>query len=137
MTREEARALLAVQALASTPPALTSDELDAALSSSRLPDNEGRPPSDPDFVEENWDLNYATAECFELKQVKQMSAGTLQEFTSEGARFKKEPPNFQAVADWWRDRSSVGDSSSPTMIELDNRLPRRLRPRSNLESTDG
>lgn len=136
-TRDEARTELSQLAQASTPPALTSAELDAALSRARRPDNEGRRPSDPDFVEENWDLYYAAAECWELKGAKQMAAGTLKEFTSEGANFKKDPPDFQGVADWFRDRSSVGDSSSPTMVELDNKLPWRLRPRSSLECDDG
>lgn len=137
MTREEARVLLALQAQASTPPALSEDELNGALTASRLPDNEGRGPSHPDFVEENWDVNYATALCYELKHVKTMSTATLTEFTAEGANFKKTQPNFQAVADWWRDRSSVGDSSSPVMVEFDNKLPWRLRPRSSLEIHDG
>lgn len=137
VTRDEARAQLEVLSQSSTPPQLSTDELNAALSASRLRDSEGRPPSDPDFVEENWDLNYAAAECYELKHVKQMSAGTLQEFTSEGANFKKTPPDFQAVANWWRNRSSVGDTGSPSFIELDNRLPYRLRPRSNLEPRNG
>jgi len=134
MNRDEARAQLATLAQASTPPTLSEAELDAALSRSRLPDSEGRGPADPDFVEENWDLYYAAAECFELKHVKQMSAGMLQEFTSEGANFKKTPPNFQATADWYRDRSTVGDTSSPTFVELDDKTPQRLRPRSSLES---
>ncbi len=136
-TRDEARSELATLAQASALPVLTSAELDGALSRSRLPDNEGRPPSDPDFVEENWDLYYAAAECFELKNVKAMSVGTLEEFTAEGARFKKKPPDYQATADWFRDRSTVGDSSSLVFLELDDKLPRRLRPRSSLESSDG
>jgi hypothetical protein len=133
MTREEALALLAVQAQASTPPALTESELNAALTASRLPDNDGRGPADPDFVEENWDVNYATALCYENKHVKLLSTPRIKKFTAEGATFEKEAPDFQAVADWWRDRSSVGDSSSPTMVEFDNKLPWRLRPRSSLE----
>jgi hypothetical protein len=137
MTRDEARVLLALQAQASTPPALTDAELNAALTASRLPDDDGHGPSHPDFVEENWDINYATAECFELKAMKMMSAPVLTEFTAEGANFKKTQPDFQAVADWWRDRSTVGDASSPMMVELDNKLPWRLRPRSSLECTDG
>lgn len=135
--RDEARSELATLAQASAPPVLSPAELDGALTRSRLPDNEGRAPNDPDFVEENWDLYYAAAECFELKGAKAMSAGTLEEFTAEGARFKKTPPNYQATADWFRDRSTVGDSSSPVFLELDDKLPRRLRPRSSLESCDG
>ena len=130
MTRDDARAELATLALASTAPALSDDELNAALTASRLPDSEDRPPSDPDFVEENWDLNYAAALCFELKHGKQMAAGFLTEFTSEGANFKKTPPDFQGMADWFRDRSTVGDSSSPSMITIDNRPPWYMRPRS-------
>lgn len=133
MTRAEALAQLQVLAQATVSPTLTDDELDVILTACRLPDNEGRSPSDPDFVEENWDLYYAAADAYELKAVKVMAAGTLTEFTSEGANFKKTPPNFQAVADWFRDRSTVGDSSSPTFVALDNRVPWRLRPRSELD----
>jgi hypothetical protein len=133
VTREEAREQLAILAQATVSPTLTDDELDAALTASRLPDNEGRPPSDPDFVEENWDLYYAAAECYLMKHVKQISAGTLTEFTSEGANFKKTPPDFLAVADWYRDRSTTGDTSSPSFITLDDRPPRRLRPRSEVD----
>lgn len=131
-TRDDARTELATLAQASVVPTLSTDELDAALTASRLPDAEGRPPSDPDFVEENWDLNYAAALCWELKGAKAMSTGTLTEFTAEGANFKKTPPNYQGMADWFRDRSTVGDSSSPVMIEIDNRQPWRTRPRSSL-----
>lgn len=137
MTREEARNVLRSLAQAATPPVLSDDELDAALTASRLPDNEDRPPSDPDFVEENWDLNYAVADCFLMKHAKQLAAPTILEFTAEGARFKKVPPDFAALADWYRDRSTVGDSSSPVMIELDNRPPWRLRPRSSWSDNDG
>lgn len=133
MTRDDARALLSTLAMASTAPTLTNDELDAALTSARLKDDAGRGPADPDFVEENWDLYYAAAECYELKAAKVLATGQLTEFTSEGANFKKTPPNYQAVADWYRDRSTVGDSSSPSMITIDSRPPWWMRPRSTLE----
>lgn len=134
MTRDEARELLRTMADAASSPVLSDAELDAALSLSRLPDNEDRPPSDPDFVEENWDLNYAAAECYELKAARFSSVAWLKQFTSEGATFIKDPPNFRALADWYRDRSSAGgDGGMPTFIALDNRLPYRLRPRSELD----
>lgn len=133
MTRDDARAALAVLAQAATAPTLSDDELDIALTVSRLPDSEGRPPSDPAYVEENWDLNYAAAECFEMKYAKQAGAGLVTKFTSEGASFETTPPDFLALADFWRDKSSVGDSSSPSFVALDNRVPYRLRPRSELQ----
>lgn len=134
MTRDDARNALRVLAAATTSPTLSDEELDVALTASRLPDSEGRPPSDPDFVEENWDLNYAAAECYELKAAKLASSAWLKKFTSESSTFEKDRPDFQALADWYRDRSTVGgDSGSPAFIALDNRLPYRLRPRSELD----
>lgn len=133
MTREEARTALASLAQASVAPTLTNDELDAALTVSRLVDNDGRPPSNPDFVEENWDLNYAAAECWEMKHAKVMSTGQITEFTSEGANFKKTPPNYLGLAQYYRDKSSVGSSGEPVFVELDQRLPYRMRPRSTME----
>jgi hypothetical protein len=133
MTRNEARIALAALAQAATDPTLTDAELDIALTASRLPDNAGRPPSDPAFVEENWDLNYAAAECFEMKYAKQAGAGTVTKFSSEGASFETTPPDFLALAEFWRDKSTVGDSSSPSFVAMDNRVPYRLRPRSELQ----
>jgi len=137
MTRDDARNALRALADAATSPTLSDDELDAALTVSRLPDSEGRPPSDPAFVEENWDLNYAVAECYELKTAKLSSSAWLKRFTSESSTFEKERPDFSALANWYRDRSTVGDSSSPAFITLDNRLPYRLRPRSELDCDNG
>lgn len=134
MTRAEAAAEVATLAKASTPPVVSAGEIDAALTDARLRDNAGRPPSDPDFVEENWDLNYAVAECYELKAVRQLEAGTVSKFSSEGASFETKAPDYMAVADWWRDRSTVGDGfDSPVFVEMDDRTPRAIQPRSALE----
>jgi hypothetical protein len=134
LTRDEARTQLATLAQASTEPTLSNADLDVTLTASRLPDNESRPPSDPDFVEENWDLNYAAAECYELKAARFALVPWLKQFTSESATFIKDRPDFQAMADWYRDHSTTGgDSSAPSFIALDNRLPWRLRPRSELD----
>lgn len=133
-TRAEALEQLRTLADTATSPTLTDTELDTILTGARLRDNEDRPPSDPDFVEENWDLNYAAAECYDLKAARFSSTAWLKQFTSEGATFIKDPPDFGALADWYRDRSTVGgDSGAPSFITLDNKLPWRLRPRSELD----
>ena len=133
-TRTEARDELRTLSDAATYPTLTDAQLDIILTQSRLKDNEDRPPSDPDFVEENWDLLYATALCYELKQASFSKTAWLKEFTSENATFKKDPPDFQALADWYRDQSTVGgDSGAPAFVAIDNRVPYRLRPRSEVD----
>lgn len=135
MTRADALTALRSLAQAAVSPTLTDDELNAALTVSRLVDNEGRPPSDPDFVEENWDLDYAAAECYDMKHAKILGSGQLLEFTAEGANFKKIPPNYLELAEWYRNRSTAGvGSGEPVFVELDNRVPRALRPRSSMES---
>lgn len=134
MTRDEAREQLRTLAAAATSPTLSDAELDVALTAARLPDNEGRAPSDPAYVEESFDLNYAAAECYELKAAKLSSTAFLKKFTSENATFEKDRPNYLALADWYRDHSTVGgDSAAPSFITLDNKLPWRLRPRSELD----
>lgn len=133
-TRAEALELLRVLADAATSPVITDLEMDAALTASRLPDDAGLPPSDPAFVEENWDLNYAAAECYELKAARFSSVAWLKQFTSENATFIKDKPDYRAMADWYRDHSTVGsDDGMPSFVALDNRLPYRLRPRSELD----
>lgn len=134
MTRAEALTALRSLAQAAVSPTLTDDELNACLTASRRPDNAGRPPSDPAFVEENWDLNYATAEAYTLKAVKQAAGGVVTKFSSEGASFETTPPDFEALADWWREKSVAGGTAGEAVfVGLDNRLPYRLRPRSELE----
>lgn len=133
MTRAEALAALRDLAQSAVSPTLTDAELNAALTASRRPDNAGRPPSDPAFVEENWELFYAAAECFELKAAKQALAGVVNKFTSEGASFDVTPPDFQAMADWYRDQSVAATDGMPVYVQLDHRLPWPLRPRSELE----
>lgn len=130
MTRAEALTALQSLAQSAVSPTLTNDELNAALTLSRRPDNAGRPPSDPAFVEENWDLNYAAAECYELKAAKQYASGTVSKFSSEGASFETKAPDFQALADWWRDRSAAGNDGMPVFVGFDETLPYPLRPRS-------
>lgn len=134
MTRAEALTALRSLAQSAVSPTLTDDELNVALTGARLPDNAGLPPSDPAYVEENWDLNYAAAECYELKAVKQSAGGIVTKFTSEGASFETTPPNFLALADWYRDKSTAGGTAGePVFVGFDKRLPRSLRPRSELE----
>lgn len=131
MTRAEALTALQSLAQAAVSPTLTNDELNACLTLSRLPDNEGRPPSDPAFVEENWDLNYAAAEAYELKYAKLLAGGTVKKFSSEGASFETEAPDFLALAAWWRDKSTAGGTNGePVFVEIDNRPRYPLRPRS-------
>jgi hypothetical protein len=131
MTRDEARTALAELAAAATAPTLTDAELDAALTASRLPDSQGRPPSDPDFVDENWDLMYAAAECYDLKAVKLLGAGQITKFTSEGSSFEKTGPDFSALADWYRDQSTVGDSGDGVVfVPIESKAPWWFRPRS-------
>lgn len=134
MTRAEALTALQALAQSAVPPTLTDAELNAILTQSRRPDNAGRPPSDPAFVEENWDLNYAAALAYELKSVKQAVGGTVSKFASEGASFEMETPDFQAMADWFREQSIVGGTAGePVFVGIDRRLPYALRPRSELE----
>lgn len=131
MTRDEARTALAELASAATAPTLSDTELDAALTASRLVDSEGRPPSDPDFVEETWDLMYAAAECYDLKAVKLLGTGQITKFSSEGSSFEKSGPDFGALADWYRDQSTVaGDGNGVVFVPIESDSPWWLRPRS-------
>lgn len=132
VTRDEARTALAALAMATTAPLLTDAELDVALTASRLVDSEGRPPSDPEFVEENWDLYYAAAECMELKAMKQSLNGQITKFSSEGSSFEKTPPDFGSAADWFRDQSTVaGDGPGVVIVPLESDEPWWMRPRSS------
>lgn len=131
MTRDEARAALSALVSATAPPVLTDADLDLCLTASRLVDDEGRPPSDPDFVEENWDLYYAAAEAMELRGIRQLANGQITKFSSEGSSFEKTPPDFFAAAEWFRDKSTVaGDGTGITLIEIDDTEPWWMRPRS-------
>lgn len=112
MTREEARDALRELAAATTAPTLSDAELDVALTAARLVDSEGRPPSDPDYVEENWDLYYAAAACYDLKSAKLMGSGRIKKFSSEGSTFEKDAPDFAGLADWYRDQSTVAGSGN-------------------------
>ena len=131
MTREEARTALAELAAAATAPTLSDAELDVALTASRLPDEEGRPPADPDFVEENWDLMYAAAECYDLKAAKLLGSGRVTKFSSEGSSFEKTGPDFSALADWYRDQSTAAsDGNGVVFVPIEATEPWWLRPRS-------
>lgn len=131
MTREEARDALRELAAATTAPTLSDAELDVALTASRLVDDAGRAPSDPDFVEENWDLFYAAAECYELKAVKLMGTGRIKKFSSEGSSFEKDAPDFDGLAAWYRDKSTVGgDVAGVEFVAIEPEHKAYLLPRS-------
>lgn len=128
MTIEEARAQLAAMVDVDAPPALTDDDLNVALAMSRIPDDDGRPPSDPDWAGA-WDLHWAAAECMIIRHRKQATAGGISEFTSEGARFKKIQPNWLAAADSWRRQSPRWNGSDAGVIDIDY-TPPIMVPRS-------
>lgn len=131
MTREEARDALRELAAATTAPTLSDAELDVALTASRLVDSEGRPPSDPDYVEENWDLNYAAAACYDLKAAKLMGSGRIKKFSSEGSTFEKDAPDFAGLAEWYRDQSTVGGSGNGVVfVPIEPEHKAYLLPRS-------
>ena len=109
MTREEARTELASMVDATgTEPTLTDADLDTALTLSRIVDTEGRPPTDPDYVE-TFDLYHAAAECMLIRYRRTAMQGQgIQRFTAEGATFEKGAgPNWLALADWWRGQSPL------------------------------
>lgn len=114
----------------SSDPALTADDINAALDAAKIIDADGNAPIDADYTE-TIDANYAIAEAFDLKAVRAAAAGQVEEFTAEGARFKRILPNFAALAARYRDRSTAGsDSSGISVIELHPETPDHLQPRS-------
>jgi hypothetical protein len=135
VTREEAIIALSAMVRFTDPPALTTDDLNEALTASRLVDVDGRPPADPDYVEGNFDLNYAAALLWEKKAVLYLSVGQLTEFSSEGSRFKKEPPNFQALADYYRGLSTAaGTGNGVEFVAIEPERKAWLLPRSSYRS---
>lgn len=133
MTREEALTALSAMVRLTEAPILTTDDLNQALTASRLVDPDGRPPSDPDYVEGNFDLNYAAALMWEKKAALFVAGWSLTEFSSEGSRFKKEPPNFGAMADYYRGLSTAGgDGNGVVFVSLEPES--ELLPRSSYRS---
>lgn len=139
MTREEALTALSGMVRLTDPPTLTTDDLNEALTASRLVDDDGRPPSDPEYVEGNFDLNYAAALMWEKKAALFVAGWSLTEFSSEGSRFKKTPPDFGAMADYYRDLSTVGSGGNGVVfVSLEPEHKPWLLPRSSYRScSDG
>lgn len=130
MTRDEARTALAEIVSATTAPVLSTADLDRALDAARIPDTEDRGPAETGYVE-TFDLDYAAAEAFDTKAIRQAASPVVEEFSAEGARFKRKPPDFAALASYYRGRSSVGGSSGISVIELDPQggtVPRSAGP---------
>lgn len=120
MTREEARTQLAAMVDAAADPVLDENDLNTALTFSRIPDEEGRPPTDPDYVE-TFDLYWAAAECMLIRHRRTlMQGGKVTEFTSEGSRFKVEGgADWLALARYWRDQSPLATPGQIGVIEID------------------
>lgn len=132
MTIEEARAELAQMVDSGAAPCLSDADLTTALAMSRVPDDDGRPPSDPDW-EGAWDLHWAAAECMIIRHNKQAMAGGITEFTSEGANFKKARPFWLGQADWWRSQSPRYTGSAGIGIIDVTHEPPLIKPRSAKE----
>lgn len=117
MTRDEARTRLAEIVSATSTPVLSATDLDAALDAARVRDDSDLGPADQGYVE-TFDLDYAAAEAFETKAVRQAGQPMVEEFSAEGARFKRKAPDFWALANTYRSRSTAGRSGIG-VIELD------------------
>lgn len=124
MNREEARTRLAEMVSASTPPVLSSADLDAALDAARVVDSDDRAPVDEGYVE-TFDLNYAAGEAFDMKadRATATDVGGLESFTSEGSSFKRRAgttgAGFRDLAARYRARSAAaGGSGALSVIEV-------------------
>jgi hypothetical protein len=123
VNREEARTRLAEIVSASTPPVLSTADLDAALDASRVVDADGRAPVDEGYLE-TFDLDYAAAEAFDLKADRALATDTggLESFTSEGSAFKRRPgtgaDGFQLLAVRYRGRSLAAATGPLSVIEV-------------------
>lgn len=135
MDRTDAHRWLSETVKATTPPALTPEDLDGFLDAARVLDRYGNPPADEDYVE-TFDLNYAAADAFEAKAVASLAGDTggVESFTSEGSAFKRRAgtsyDGFMALAERFRARSAVGGSSIISVIELQREgrtVPRSVR----------
>lgn len=127
MDREKARQRLADMVSASTPPALSDADLNAALDAARIVDPDGRAPISPGYVE-TFDLNYAAGVAFETKADRALATdtGDLESFTSEGSAFKRRAgtgyDGFMALAAKYKGRSTAAQTGgSISVIEVGSR----------------
>lgn len=118
VTREEATTLVDRIVSPTDPPALSADDVADALDAARVVDEQGRGPADDGYVEtvDGW---YAVAEAFEAKALRQAASPAVEEFSAEGARFKRGLPDFAGLAARYRARSIAGTAAGIAVIELD------------------
>lgn len=88
---------------AATPP-LTDADLDLCLEQARVVDQQGRPPTDPDWTP-TYDLAWAAADTCELRAARTAASEQLTTVTSEGTTLRTTTADWRAMADWWRLRS--------------------------------
>lgn len=106
MTREDAEARM-LELLGDAANLLTEPDIDEALDRSLTWDSEGRPPSDPDYVE-TYDPYWAAAEAASILAVRATGKGGILKFSSEGSSFERTAPDFWAMARALRARSPMG-----------------------------
>lgn len=96
-TLGEARSLLADMVKADQPPVLSEPDLETALIDSRVRDSADRWITDPDYVQ-TYNLFLAAAKVSNLRAIREYGAPGVEEFTSEGSRFKLRKVDWAAVA---------------------------------------
>lgn len=127
--RAAVRTRLETLVSATTAPALTDIDIELALDAARIVDADGLGPADDGYVE-TIDLDYAAAEAFTRKHVLAATSPQVKKFTAEGASFDRVLPDFERLADYYRNRSTAGGSGGISVIELVPETPDRLLPRS-------
>ena len=96
---------------------------EVAVGASRIPDKAGKLPGQPGYTP-TYDPHWLAAEAVELAAVHQAAGGELQEFDSEGARFKFTPPDLHALAQHLRAKSLIGrlNRHRQAVLSVDGRL---------------
>lgn len=113
-----------IAALLGVDPVAEQVNLQAAIDATRVRDADGRAPSDPDWAPTS-DLYLAAAAYVEAWAVRRAIGmdGEIQEFASEGSRFKiatLSAADLRAMAKHLRSLSPLVDSSMLSVVEIDN-----------------
>ena len=116
---------------------LTPDDITRALDSSRTPDQQGRTPGRPGYIE-TIDPYWAAAEAVTTIAIRGAGDPQLTRITSEGASFERTPPDLFRMAALLRARSPLGQQlaqarSGLGCIEIGPPEQDRYIPRSHAE----
>lgn len=96
---------------------LTPDDITRALDSSRTPDQQGRTPGQPGYIE-TIDPYWAAAEAVTTIAIRAAGDPQLTRITSEGASFERTPPDLFRMAALLRARSPLGQQLAQARSEL-------------------